>query len=210
MTKIAIIGGSKGCGLETLKAALALGWTVSAIARSPEQAKITDPKLAWYKGDARNELLVEQALRGCDAVAITLAGPTGNKPVTIFSEATHTVLTVMNRLGIKRLVFLSGLGAGDSRDKGGWLHKHIVFPFILKRNYEDKDRAENLIMKSHKDWTILRPGFLTNGARRGSIRVLLSPAEYRGGFISRADVGHYICECIRGNLNIHKTPALIY
>jgi putative NADH-flavin reductase len=42
MTKIAIIGASKGCGLETLKDALARGWTVSAVARNPEQANLKD------------------------------------------------------------------------------------------------------------------------------------------------------------------------
>ncbi len=79
MTKIAIIGASKGCGLETLKDALARGWTVSAVARNPEQANLKDPRLAWYKGDARNELLIEQALKECEAVAITLGAPTGNE-----------------------------------------------------------------------------------------------------------------------------------
>ena len=75
MTKIAIIGASKGCGLETLKDALARGWTVSAVARHPEQANLKDPRLAWYKGDARNELLIEQALSGrtIDVVALQAA-----------------------------------------------------------------------------------------------------------------------------------------
>jgi uncharacterized protein YbjT (DUF2867 family) len=210
MTRIAIIGASKGCGLETLKAALALGWNVSAVARNPDQAGMTHPNVAWYKGDARNELLIEQALQGCNAVAVTLSGPVGsNKPVTIFSEAMQTILTVMNRLGIKRLVFLSGLGAGDTKGKGGFLYS-LFHSLMLKRNYEDKERAEALIMKSHKDWTILRPGRLTKGKRRGKISVIVNPAEYRGGSISRADVGHYLCACIKDGLNMHQLPVLVY
>jgi len=209
MTRIAIIGASKGCGLETLKAALALGWSVSAVARNPEQSGVTNANLAWYKGDARNELLIEQALQGCDAVAVTLSGPIGNKAVTIFSEAMQAILKVMNRLGIKRLVFLSGLGAGDSKGKGGFLYS-LFHRLVLRRNYEDKERAEALIMKSHKDWTILRPGRLTNGRRRGSIKVIVNPAEYRGGSISRADVGTYLCTCIKDGLNLHQTPILVY
>jgi uncharacterized protein YbjT (DUF2867 family) len=209
MTRIAIIGASKGCGLETLKAALALGWSVSALARNPEQSGVTHANLAWYQGDARNELLIEQALQGCDAVAVTLSGPVGNKPVTIFSEAMQSILKVMNRLGIRRLVFLSGLGAGDSRGRGGWFY-NLFHSLMLKRNYEDKDRAEALIMKSHKDWTILRPGRLTNGRRRGGIKVIVNPAEYRGGSISRADVGTYLCASIKDGLNIHQTPVLVY
>jgi len=209
MTRIAIIGASKGCGLETLKAALALGWNVSALARSPEQSGLKHANLAWYKGDARNELLVEQALQGCDAVAVTLSGPVGNKPVTIFSEAMQTILKVMNRLGIKRLVFLSGLGAGDSKGKGGFLY-NLFHSLVLKRNYEDKERAEALIMKSHKDWTILRPGRLTNGPRKGNVKAIVNPADYRGGSISRADVGAFLIGCLRDGSHLHQAPVLIY
>ena len=209
MTKIAIIGASRGCGLETLKDALSRGWSVSAIARNPEQSGLKDARLAWYKGDARNELLLEQALKDCEAVAVTLAAPVGRERVTLFSEAVTNIMTVMNRQGVRRLVFLSGLGAGDSRGSGGFLYEKLFYPLVLARNYEDKNRAEALIMKSHKDWTILRPGVLTNRKRKGQIKVLANPQEYRGGSISRADVGHYICECIRNNLNVHQTPVLV-
>lgn len=209
MTKIAIIGASKGCGLETLKDALARGWTVSAVARNPEQANLKDPRLAWYKGDARNELLIEQALKDCEAVAITLGAPTGNEKVSVFSDAVTNILTVMNRQGVKRLVFLSSQGAGNSKGSGGFLHTKILHPFVLKRNVEDKERAETLIMKTHKDWTILRPVRLTNRKRRGQIRALTNPAEYRPGSITRTEVGHYICECIRNGLNVHEAPLLL-
>lgn len=209
MTKIAIIGASRGCGLEALKDSLARGWTVSAVARNPEQANLTDARLAWYKGDARNELLVEQALKDCEAVAITLGAPTGNERITLFSEAVSNILTVMNRQGVKRLVFLSAQGAGDSKGTGGFIHTKILHPFVLKRNYEDKERAESLIMKTHKDWTILRAGRLSNRKRKGQIRTLTNPSDYRPGTITRAEVGHYICECIRNNLNVHQAPLLV-
>ena len=209
MTKIAIIGASKGCGLETLKDALVRGWNVTAVARDPDQANVKDAKLAWYKGDARNELLLEQALKGCDAVAVTLGAPVGREPVSLFSDAITTTITVMNRQGVKRLIFLSGIGAGDSRGSGGFFYEKIFYPLLLTRNYEDKNRAEALIMKSHKDWTILRPGRLTNRKRKGQLKVLARREEYRNGSISRADVGNYICECIRNNLNVHEAPVLI-
>lgn len=209
MTKIAIIGASRGCGLETLKDALSRGWSVSGVARNPEQAAIKDARLAWYKGDARNELLLEQALKGCDAVVVTLAAPVGRERVSLFSDAITNIMTVMNRQGVKRLVFLSGIGAGDSRGSGGFLYEKIFYPLVLSRNYEDKNRAEALIMKSHKDWTILRPGLLTNRKRKGQINVLVKPSDYRNGAISRADVGQYICECVKNGLNVHETPVLI-
>jgi hypothetical protein len=106
-------------------------------------------------------------------------------------------------------VFLSGIGAGDSRGSGGFFFENIAYPFVLARNFEDKNRAEALIMKSHKDWTILRPGKLTNRKRKGQVLALTKSSDYRNGSISRADVGQYICECVKNGLNIHETPVLI-
>jgi putative NADH-flavin reductase len=191
-----------------VREALARGWSVNAIARNPEQSGLKDPSLAWYKGDARNELLLEQAIRECDAVVVTLAASIGNQRVTLFSEAVFTILTVMNRLAVKRLVFLSGFGAGDSKGHGGFIYNNVFYPFFLKRNYEDKDRAETLIMKTHKDWTILRPGILNNRRRKGKIRAISDPRDYRLGRISRAEVGAYICDCVQGNLHIHQAAVL--
>lgn len=209
MTMIAVIGASRGCGLETVKDALNRGWSVTAVARNPDQANLKDARLAWYKGDARNELLLEQAIKGCEAVAVTLAAPVGRESVSLFSDAITTTLTVMNRQGVKRLIFLSGIGAGDSHGHGGFLYENIFYPLLLRRNYEDKDRAEQLIMKTHKDWTILRPGLLTNRKKKGRVNVLTKQVGYKNGSISRADVGNYICECIRNNLNVHETPVLV-
>jgi putative NADH-flavin reductase len=208
MTKIAVIGASRGCGLETVREALARGWSVNAIARNPDQSNLKHPCLAWYKGDARNELLLEQAIRECDAVVVTLAASIGNQRVTLFSEAVFTILTVMNRLTVKRLVFLSGFGAGDSKGRGGFIYNNVFYPFFLKRNYEDKDRAEALIMKTHKDWTILRPGILSNRRRKGKVRAVSDPRDYRLGSICRSDVGAYICDCVQDHLHIHESAVI--
>jgi len=208
--KIAIIGASRGCGLATVKEALARGWSVNGLARNPEQAEFKDTRLAWYQGDARNDLLLEQTIKGCDAVVVALAAKTGRERVTVFSESIAAILTVMNRHGMKRLIFVSGIGAGDSKGSGGFLYNWIIHPFVLRRNYADKDRAEALLFKSHKEWTVVRPGILTNRAKAGKkVTALTNPADYRKGSIGRADVGWYICECIERGLHVNETPLLI-
>jgi hypothetical protein len=96
-----------------------------------------------------------------------------------------------------------------SKGSGGFLHTKIFHTFVLRRNVEDKERVETLIMKTHKEWTILRPVRLTNRKRRGQIRALTNPAEFGPGSITRAELGHYICECIRNSLNVHEAPLLL-
>ena len=69
----------------------------------------------------------------------------------------------MKKAGVKRLVCVTGIGAGDSKGHGGFLYDSIFLPFLLGTIYADKDRQELVIKASDVDWTIVRPGFLTNG-----------------------------------------------
>ena len=68
----------------------------------------------------------------------------------------------MKVAGVKRLIAVTGLGAGDSRGHGGLIYDAVVFPLLLKRVYDDKDVQESIVRSSGLDWTIVRPGLLTN------------------------------------------------
>ncbi len=63
---------------------------------------------------------------------------------------------------------------------------------LLGRIYEDKDRQEALVRGSELDWTIVRPGFLTDGAERGSYEVFESLDGVKARKISRADVARFL------------------
>jgi putative NADH-flavin reductase len=208
MAKVTIIGASRGCGLAATNEALARGWSVSGLARKPDLAAPKNPNLVWYAGDARNQFLLEQATKDTNAVIIALSARTGLARVKLFSQTVAAVLPIMAKAGAKRLVFVSGLGAGDSKGHGGFLYDWVFYPLLLGRNYADKNRAEALIKKSATDWTILRPVVLTNRARTGKVIAITNPAQYRNGTISRADVGWYICECLARDMHIRETPLL--
>jgi len=130
------------------------------------------------------------------------------KPVRLFSEATLVLITAMEETGVKRLICLTGFGAGDSRNKGGFLY-NTAFHLFLGRVYDDKDVQEQMIRTSKLDWVIARPGILTNGPRTGSYRVLVDPKDWRCGFISRADVADFLVKQIDDDEFLGKTPVLI-
>ena len=128
---------------------------------------------------------------------------------TLFSRSTRILVDAMKAAGVKRLIAVTGLGAGDSRGHGGFLYDAVVFPLLLKRVYDDKDMQELIIKSSGLDWTIVRPGLLTNGPATGQYRVLTAPKDWRFGTISRADVADFIVRQIDDRALIGATPLLI-
>jgi putative NADH-flavin reductase len=49
---------------------------------------------------------------------------------TLFSESTRTLVDAMKAAGVKRLITVTGLGAGDSRGHGGLLYDAVIFPLF--------------------------------------------------------------------------------
>ena len=127
----------------------------------------------------------------------------------LFSESTRILLAAMQRRQVRRLIAVTGFGAGDSREAIGCLQR-IPFCLFLGRAYDDKDVQERLIKKSGLDWTIVRPGILTNSSRTGRYRVLVEPSQWRNGIISRADVADFIVGSMDDDDRIHQAPVLIW
>jgi putative NADH-flavin reductase len=211
MANVLVMGASRGIGLETVKQALEADHAVRAMARSASSIAIRHANLETFAGDALDLSSVRRALKGMDAVIQALGVAAGPdmvfKPVRLFSEATRILVPAMEETGVKRLICLTGFGAGDSRNKGGFFY-NTAFHLFLGRVYDDKDVQEQLIRKSKLDWVIARPGILTNGPRTGSYRVLVDPKDWRCGFISRADVADFLVKQIDNDELLGKTPVL--
>jgi putative NADH-flavin reductase len=210
MATVLIIGASRGIGLETVKCALEAGHTVRALARSARRIPVNHPKLTKVSADARDQAAVAGALEGVDAV-IQALGIRGRdmmlRPVQLFSDATWVLIASMRETGVKRLIAVTGFGAGDSRNRGGFLY-NTAFHLFLGRAYDDKDEQEYLIQESGLDWVIARPVILTSGSRTGRYHVLVEPRSWRTGFISRADVADFLVKQINDDAYLGKTPVL--
>jgi uncharacterized protein YbjT (DUF2867 family) len=160
-------------------------------------------------GDARDEAAVHQALEGCEGVISALGtGVSPFREVTLLSTATRAVISAMRARGTKRLVCITGMGAGDSRGHGGFLYDRLIQPLLLRKVYEDKDRQEALVRDSGLEWVIVRPTVLNDKSGTGRIRVLTNLSGFHGGTISRKDVAHFVVEQLTGNGWMHQTPLI--
>ncbi|MGI9404311.1 MAG: NAD(P)-dependent oxidoreductase [Hyphomicrobium sp.] len=213
MTKVLVIGASRGIGLETVKALLAKGYEVRAFARSASTIPFDDERLEKVDGDALDRRDIDGTLAGVDAVIQSLGVTFGPemilKGTTLFSKSARMLVDAMRAKGVKRLIAVTGLGAGDSRGHGGLLYDALVFPLVLKRVYDDKDVEEQIVRASGLEWTIVRPGLLTSAAPAGRYQVLTDPKSWHAGAISRSDVGEFLTRQVEDRTYIGQTPVLI-
>ena len=114
----------------------------------------------------------------------------------------------MKKQSIKRVICVTGFGAGDSRASISCLQR-LPFQVVFGRAYEDKTLQEQLIKESELDWTIVRPGVLTNGPQTGRYQILTEASEWRNGVISRANVSDFLVKQIEDRASIGKAPVLI-
>jgi putative NADH-flavin reductase len=137
MTKLLVIGASRGIGLETVKAALRAGHSVRALARSAASILTQDAGLERVSGDALDSDTIRNALKDVNVVIQTLGVDISPRAIfqrtTLFSRSTRILVDAMKAAGVKQLIAVTSLGAGDSRGHGGFLYDTLAFPLLLKR-----------------------------------------------------------------------------
>jgi putative NADH-flavin reductase len=204
-----IIGATGGTGRILLDKALEQGHEVTALARNPSAVAPRDYRPRVLEGNTLDPEAVEAAVAGQDAVLSAL-GTRGSKPTTLFSASTANLVDAMIKHGVRRLVCVTGIGTGDSRGHGGFLYDRVLLPFVVRNQYADKDRQEEIIKRSGLEWVIVRPARLTNEAATGEYQVFLSGDSYRATTISREDVAAFMLAQLSEDRHVHQTPVISY
>ncbi|MGB5667510.1 MAG: SDR family oxidoreductase [Maribacter sp.] len=209
--KLLIIGGTGKTGRELIKQGLEQGHTITAIVRNPKKIKYSNPNLIVTKGNVLIPESLENAFKEQDAVLSALGHKRFFIKTTILSKGTDNIIRAMNRNGVKRFICITSLGINDSRFKLGLYYTLFTIPIILFFYFLDKSKQEKLIMGSTLDWTIVRPGQLTNGKKRTIYKHGLKVGNYiLTKMISRADVAHFILNNLQTSEYSGKAVGLVY
>ena len=206
--KILVLGATGATGRLIVNKALSKGYAVVALVRS--KAKAADLAGAeLVEGDARDAAALTRAVAGCDAVVSSLGTPMSPfQEVTMLSTATRALVGVMAKQNIRRLVCITGVGAGDSRGHGGFFYDRLFLPLMLRKVYADKDRQEDGIRASALDWIIVRPTVLNDKPASGHIRALTDLSGVHGGTIARADVADFVLQQLTADTWLRKAPLI--
>ena len=206
--QVLVIGGTSGVGLEVVKLSLARGHKVTAVARRPERMPISHPALRVVKGDITKLESMNEILPGNQVVISAVGIAAGSRNVEVFSKGIKNVLLAMQQSTIDRLITVSAIGVGDSDGHGGFFFDRLLKPFVLNSDIEDKGRQEKIVKNSKVNWTIVRPGFLTDKSISERYYVMDKLDGVEAGEISRSDVAHFIVACFEDNLYRRQTVLL--
>ncbi len=208
MTAVAVLGASGGIGKRVIARLLARSHEVIGQTRSAG-------KLAEFGGRVE-EVVFDPAersgygafLRRAEAVVFALGVRTLGG-TTLFSDATRALLAGMASAGTRRLVAITGVGAGETRGHGGFVYNRILFPLVTRRMYADKDRQERLIAESGLDWTIVRPAPFSGRQPVGPLRVHTGiPDGLQLRAIGRDEVADFIVAEIETPRHTHERPFI--
>jgi len=201
--KIIVFGATGGTGSQVVAQALNQGLEVTVFARNPEKLNGTKQKVHICKGDVLDVGAVSKAIKGHDAVICTLGAPAKDK-TSLRELGTTNIIRGMRNHGVKRLICQTSLGYADSEEVLPWHMKYLIVPFILKNAFKDHELQESVIDKSGLDWTIVRPGNMTNGELTGKYKHGFEPTAKIKLKVSRNDVAHFMLRQVEDSKYIHK------
>ncbi|WP_330313286.1 MULTISPECIES: SDR family oxidoreductase [unclassified Streptomyces] len=188
--RIVIAGGHGQIALRLERLLAARGDEAAGIIRNPGQsddlrAVGAEPVVLDLESATVDE--VAEALRGADAAVFAAgAGPNSGtaRKDTVDRGAAVLFADAAERAGVRRYVVVSSMGADP--DHAG----DEVFDVYLRAKGEADADVRS---RSGLDWTILRPGMLTNDAGTG--QVLLAASTGRGP-VPRDDVAAALVELL--------------
>jgi len=206
--RIIIFGATGGTGRELVSQALQRGHDVSAFARTPGKLTVVDSRLRVVQGDIQRAETIRAAISGHDAVLSAL-GTRTLRATTLLSDAAREIVGVMQAHGVRRIIWESSLGIGETRGQLGPLYNWLLIPLLLRHVFADKERQEAVIRTTALDWTIVQPAALTNGPRTGTYRVGACAGRLFPK-VSRADVAHFMIEEIENPRHVRQAVPLCY
>lgn len=212
---VLVVGSTGGSGRAAVEWLSAQGHEVTAFSRRGEPAGPAG-RVRAVAGDAMRPGDVERAVRGQDAVVVTLGisenplrvralGP-ARTPLDVRSAGTRNVIAAMRAHGVRRLVVQTSYGVGATRDRLG-LVDALFFELLLKPQIADTERQEREVIESGLDWVIAQPVHLTDGDD-DAMPFASTSGERRRAAVPRRGVGRFLAHAVEGDAFVRTSVAL--
>ncbi|RZL16665.1 MAG: SDR family oxidoreductase [Hymenobacter sp.] len=189
--KVLVIGAGGKSGQLVVERALAAGHTVTALVHNAGEYK-APAGTQVLAGDATDAATVARAVAGQDAVIDAIGGHTPFLTTHLEETTAKAVATAMQQQGVRRLVVISVLGAGDSKEQATFFYEKLLMPTFLHGALPDKEAMEAAVKQSNLDFVLVRPPFLSDDPATGSVHIVTG--ENKAHKITRADLAQFLVD----------------
>ncbi|MFL9499659.1 NAD(P)H-binding protein [Rhodopseudomonas palustris] len=201
--RVLIFGATGRTGRHLVTQGVARGWTVFVAGRTP--ARLND--LAGIAGvasvDVADTTSVAGALNGLRPQAIVSAiGGAGPDALLIDEVGNNAITDAAVACSVRRVLQVSSLACGDSRAYASERIIAAIGPVL-----DVKTRAEDHLRDAALDWTIVRPGGLTDGEPTGQGALYDDPRVH--GRIARADLATLLLDALATPASIGRVLAAV-
>jgi uncharacterized protein YbjT (DUF2867 family) len=201
VSTVAIAGGHGKIALILGRLLAERGDTVRGLIRNPDQegdlrAAGIEPLICDLEGDGD----VAAAIRGADAVVFAAgAGPGSGdaRKETMDKGGAVKLIEAAKAEGISRYLIVSAMGAKEAPEDGA-----EGFGAYLRAKFE----ADEALRTSGLDYTVVRPGGLTDDDGTGLVTIAESTER---GEIPRADVAAVLVACLDDDGTVGKSFDLV-
>ncbi len=192
---VAVLGAGGGVGRQVVHALIQQGHAVRALVRRQEQADALEHLGAvTVLGDLTGDW--DAVLEGAGAVVWAAGAGTSGNFEQIDGRALEQVADHLAARGPRRLIVVSSMGVDRPEQ----------MPPFLDSVLRVKAVSDAHVQASTLDYTIVRPGGLTN--EQGSGRVSAG-FPVQGGMIPREDVAAVVLACLNDAATIGKTFEVV-
>jgi uncharacterized protein YbjT (DUF2867 family) len=196
---ILLFGGSQRTGLEVAKILTGRGEKVTAFVRPTSDRSGLEPlTVEFVTGDVTDADSVEAAFASGKfrAVINTIGGKRGEEPRPDLI-GNQNIVDAAKRHGIKRMLLVTMVGAGDSNAVLSEQARKFLGPVA-----DLKTQAEDYLMQSGLDATILRPGGMLSQPATGT--AIKTEDHSAMGVIHRPDLAALVVESLDDDSTIGK------
>src|SRR6478752_6805348 len=204
MSRIAVVGGHGKVALELHRVLVADGHVPVALVRNEayrEELEGLGAEVRLLDIETQDAEAFAAAFAGCDAVVFAAGGgPDGNieRKRTVDLEGSLKSIDGARRAGIGRFVQISAIGVDRPLPAD-------TAP-VWKAYVEAKRDADAALRASGLDWTILRPGRLTDDPATGLVTL---GEDVTRGDVTRADVAAVVAAVLDSDNSVGKQWSLV-
>ncbi len=207
--KIVIFGASGKTGKLVALEALEAGHKVIAYVRNPASLEFEHENLKIVVGNLSETLKMRDAISGADACISTLGGSSLTKHSFEIIQGIDNIINCMELENAPRFIYLSSLGAGESKYFMPQPIRFIIVNLLLRVPLKDHQINEQRIVRSKLKWTVIRPGGLTDNAKTTDLKYGSEAVVLKGSSsISRASVAFFINQQLSDSQFINKNVWL--